>query len=133
MIVIRIITQATHLVQLLPIDRFFPASPGQRCGEKKPFFSSPSRGKKRSSPLWEIAYAGCWPVRNCERKPARSEQEGRGESPAVHLLCRGLLRFRIKSVSGTPPSPSLRLPRLSSLLFSAFSSTYILLHTLWNT
>lgn len=37
------------------------------------------------------------------RGSLRGEREGRRESPAVHLLCRGLLRSRIKSVSGSLP------------------------------
>lgn len=99
-------------------------SPGRRAlRRKKGSFCSPPRGeegrgkknerkKKRKKKKDGVHHCGRSRTQGAdrsmsrERKPGRGVREGRGESPAVHLLCRGLLRSRIKSVSGCPLVPT---------------------------
>lgn len=91
-------------------------------GEKAFFCSSP-RGKKRSPPLWEIAYAGCRPVvRNRERKPAREKDKENhlrctccaggffGPVLKVYQTLSGSLRSSVRRASVAPPRPPPRPP-----------------------
>lgn len=118
-------------MQLLPIDLFFSDA------AKKPYFCSSPRKRRRrrrkSSP--HTVGDRVRRVQSRLRKrgePERGEREGREESPAVHLLCRGLLRSRIKSVSGALPfssASSTSSSLLHRVLLRAPIYMYILLHT----
>lgn len=114
------------MAQLLPIDLFFSDA------AKKPHFcSSPRKRRRRKSSPHTVGDR----VRRVQGRPKkrgepeRGEREGRGESPAVHLLCRGLLRSRIKSVSGAFPFSSASSSLLHRVLLRAPIYMYILLHT----
>lgn len=120
------------MAQPLPIDSFFPASPGRRKSPPSVLLRVEKRevhhcGRSRTQGAGRAA------VRSRERNIAcaRCARRRRGESPAVHLLCRGLFRSRIKSVSDAhrfpsfPPPPFSVCPTVPSLLLRVFLRVFL--------
>lgn len=133
-IITRIIRQAGAFGHHRSILSFRVRVPNGNAMKKPSFLLFPSAWKKkRSSPLWEIAYAGCRLVmRSRERKPARWARRTRRitcGAPAVQGAPSGPV-LKVYQALSTPPPPLLLLIFVRSF---ASSSTNILLHTLRNT